>query len=220
MDVISRAEAREQELKKYFTGKACKHGHVAKRYTNNGKCCKCVSLLSSGYYNENVERLRPEKLKYQLENYIKLKESKSSYSKKKYNENKEDIAEKAKEKREANPKKYKEYWKDYRKKNPLSIFTRHSLQRIEKANCKKRVAKSELELGYSQCEFKAHIESLFAEGMGWDNRSDWHIDHIKPVSLFIKEGVADPVIINALSNLQPLWAKDNLSKGAKYNEIN
>ncbi|MCP4802279.1 MAG: hypothetical protein GY891_05390 [Bacteroidetes bacterium] len=216
MDEISRKEARNNGLRHYFTGKPCKHGHIDKRYTNNSKCCKCVSLLSSSYYNENIERMRPEKLKYQRENYSKLKESKSSYSKKRYKENKEKIAEKNKQRRESNPERYKEYWKDYRKKNSLSIFTRHSLQRIEKANCKKRIAKSELELGYSQLEFKEHIENLFTEGMSWGNRSAWHIDHVKPIKAFIVEGVTNLKIINALSNLQPLWAVDNLRKGSKY----
>jgi hypothetical protein len=55
---------------------------------------------------------------------------------------------------------------------------------------------------------------MFDVGMSWANRSEWHIDHIKPLSLFAKEGVYDLNIINALSNLQPLWAKDNLEKHA------
>ena len=52
--------------------------------------------------------------------------------------------------------------------------------------------------------------------MTWENRGDWHIDHIKPMSLLIKEGVTCLRIINALSNLTPLWAHDNRSKGASY----
>jgi len=49
--------------------------------------------------------------------------------------------------------------------------------------------------------------------MCWDNYGDWHIDHIIPVSYFDEN---TPVsVINALSNLQPLWKLDNLSKGKK-----
>lgn len=71
-------------------------------------------------------------------------------------------------------------------------------------------------IGYRSAELKARLESLFLEGMTWENHGEWHIDHIKPIAAFHKEGVTCPKIINALENLQPLWAFDNLSKGAKY----
>jgi hypothetical protein len=50
--------------------------------------------------------------------------------------------------------------------------------------------------------------------MSWSNYGRWHIDHKKPISKF-KDG-SNISVINALSNLQPLWAKDNLSKGNKF----
>ena len=68
--------------------------------------------------------------------------------------------------------------------------------------------------GYSK--FLQRIESQFVDGMGWHNRSEWHIDHIRPIKLFLDEGVTDIYTINALENLQPLWASDNLKKGARY----
>jgi hypothetical protein len=71
-------------------------------------------------------------------------------------------------------------------------------------------------LGYSADELKSHLESLLTEGMSWDNHGEWHIDHKKPVSLFDPE--TDMSIVNALDNLQPLWADVNLSKGNNYNE--
>lgn len=58
---------------------------------------------------------------------------------------------------------------------------------------------------------EAH-SALFEPGMSWDNRGEWHIDHIKPVCIFIREGETDPAVINALSNLRPLWAEENLSR--------
>ena len=42
---------------------------------------------------------------------------------------------------------------------------------------------------------------------------EWHIDHIQAISKLINPGVIDPAVINALDNLQPLWAKDNMTKG-------
>ena len=60
------------------------------------------------------------------------------------------------------------------------------------------------------------IESLFCDGMSWENRKDWHIDHIRPIKDFLDNGIDDFDVINHPSNLQPLWAKDNLLKGSKY----
>tara|TARA_R110001632_G_C11239674_1_gene407566 strand:+ start:241 stop:825 length:585 start_codon:yes stop_codon:yes gene_type:complete len=97
----------------------------------------------------------------------------------------------------------------------LQSFIRGSLSRIIH-NYKGDGYKGEYECGYTIGHLREHLQSLFVKGMSWDNKAEWHIDHIKPVSLFIEEGITDPAIINALSNLQPLWAKDNLSKGAKY----
>lgn len=47
-----------------------------------------------------------------------------------------------------------------------------------------------------------------------DNHGKWHMDHIKPVSLAKTEN--EIIELNRYTNFQPLWAKDNLSKGNKY----
>jgi len=60
---------------------------------------------------------------------------------------------------------------------------------------------------------KKHIQSQFQEGMTWDNKGIWHIDHILPMST--AETVEDAIRLNHYTNLQPLWGKDNLSKGSK-----
>ena len=72
-------------------------------------------------------------------------------------------------------------------------------------------------LGYSFAELHVHLERLFTEGMNWENIGEWHIDHIMPLSSFTITGPDDPQlrVAWALSNLQPLWAKDNLAKGAR-----
>ena len=81
-------------------------------------------------------------------------------------------------------------------------------------------------LGYSCSDLKMHIESLFEPWMNWHNMGNhytvgtqqkWSIDHIKPISQFIKEDIYDISIINALSNLRPLDARENQIKNNKYN---
>ena len=59
------------------------------------------------------------------------------------------------------------------------------------------------------------IESLLQPGMTWDNYGEWHVDHKHPVSAFLRAGISDPAIINALANMQPLWKADNQRKHAK-----
>lgn len=70
-------------------------------------------------------------------------------------------------------------------------------------------------LNYSVDELKIHLESKFQLGMSWDNYGEWHIDHITPDSWFEYNSFEDEGFKKswALENLQPLWAKDNQSKG-------
>jgi 5-methylcytosine-specific restriction endonuclease McrA len=72
-------------------------------------------------------------------------------------------------------------------------------------------------LGYSKAELISHLERQFLKGMGWENMGEWHIDHIVPLSSFTITGPDDPELRRAwaLPNLRPLWAKDNIRKGAK-----
>ena len=49
--------------------------------------------------------------------------------------------------------------------------------------------------------------------MSWENRQEWHLDHIYPVSLAKSE--EELIRLNHYTNFQPLWAKDNLQKGNK-----
>ena len=68
-------------------------------------------------------------------------------------------------------------------------------------------------IGCSWEELVAHLESLFLEGMTWDNRSEWHIDHRIPLASAETEEEIHKLC--HYTNLQPLWATDNMSKGPK-----
>jgi hypothetical protein len=70
-------------------------------------------------------------------------------------------------------------------------------------------------VGYTVEQFKAHIESLFEPWMTWANHGEWHVDHVVPLSWFIAQGCTDPAIINALENLRPLRAQENMQKSWK-----
>lgn len=202
IEIISRKEAKERGLKRYFTGKPCKYGHVAERRVH-GECCEC----RSEYRKQNKDKIYRQNKDY-LKDYLK------EYRK----QNKEKIAEREKEYRRKNKNKKARQNKEHRKQNPAPYFLRKSLERMF-GNWKGGRKKMEKLHGYTFEQLVARIEFQFKDGMSWENRSEWHIDHRKPISRFLEQGITDPKIVNALSNLQPIWASENLSKGAKF-ELN
>lgn len=74
---------------------------------------------------------------------------------------------------------------------------------------------------YTLDDLMAHLERQFLPGMTWDNRGDWHIDHVVPLASFNFTSPDDPEFRAAwaLTNLRPLWAKDNIRKSAKRTHL-
>ncbi len=127
---------------------------------------------------------------------------------------------KIKEKR-SSPKylKSKREWEKKNKDNKTNyyfstILRRRLLQALKK-NQKSGSAVSDL--GCSIDELKVHLESKFQEGMSWDNygKFGWHIDHIIPLSSFDLTDREQFLKACHYTNLQPLWAIDNLRKSDK-----
>ena len=72
-------------------------------------------------------------------------------------------------------------------------------------------------IGCTQEELVQHIEAQFQKGMSWNNYgSKWHVDHIIPISWFDLSSEMCQKIAFGYKNLQPLWKKENLLKGARY----
>lgn len=95
----------------------------------------------------------------------------------------------------------------------LRLYLRNRLRLALQGNAKRGSAVRLL--GCTVEELKLHLEKQFQPGMAWDNHGlhGWHIDHIKPL---IKFDLTDPQQLAEachFTNLQPLWAKENLSKG-------
>ena len=70
-------------------------------------------------------------------------------------------------------------------------------------------------IGQTPAFVRDYLESKFTEGMSWDNHGKWHIDHIKACCKFDLTKEEEQRRCFHYTNLQPLWAKDNLSKGSK-----
>lgn len=75
------------------------------------------------------------------------------------------------------------------------------------------------DLGCSIAALKAHLERQFREGMSWSNYGTWHIDHIAPLSRFDLTDREQLLKACHYTNLQPLWANDNIAKSDRVVEV-
>ena len=122
---------------------------------------------------------------------------------------------------EINREKHRAYNTSYhaarRKIDPLFKLgnnLRHLVYVQFKAKRWGKTTKTQALLGCTFEEFAAHLQSKFKEGMTLENHGDWHIDHIKPCAT--ATSAEELAALFHFTNLQPLWATENLSKGCKY----
>lgn len=103
MEIISRKEAKERDLKYYFTGKKCKHGHVSKRQVSDGCCYECKLI-----FGRKNPRNSPERKKYMRE-YLKdyNPPNPKEYQRKYYENNRDKELARSKSKRENNKDYYR-----------------------------------------------------------------------------------------------------------------
>jgi hypothetical protein len=165
------------------------------------------------HYAANKKNIIDRIKKNSLNRIDEIKE----YQKQYYAVNKDIIIERVKEWTKENPDKKNKAAKNRRIKNPHIFAWRRVLQNFVVRMKIKKTDRTHVMLGYSSSELKAHLELLFEPGMSWNNygngSGNWNIDHIKAVSKFDKS--TPSTIVNALSNLQPMWALDNIKKGNK-----
>lgn len=108
----------------------------------------------------------------------------------------------------------KTLYKRKRRKDPIIRLADNLRSRFNKAfKNNYKTGSAVQDLGCSIDELKLHLESKFADGMTWDNYGKWHIDHIKPLNSFNLSDLEQLKIACHYTNLQPMWAKDNLKKG-------
>lgn len=122
--------------------------------------------------------------------------------------------------REQSPKLTKKEQKRLRWKTDLN-FKLKELIRNRMNLALKHECRNSSSWSYIQCnldEFKFYIQSKFQDEMSWNNHGlkGWHIDHIKPLSSFNLKNETELKQAWHYTNLQPLWALDNIRKGAKY----
>lgn len=166
--------------------------------------CKLCLIKKSDTYRKNNK----EKVDLAYQEYRKKYPERRIASTKKYREShKEKITE------------YRTYYSNKRRKESnivrMSENIRRRVNSILKTKGFYKTNKTFDILGCSPEFLKEHLESMFSDGMTWENYGfyGWHIDHIIPLS-----SAKDEEELKKLchyTNLQPLWCKDNLSKGSK-----
>ena len=241
MEIISRKTALAMGLKRYFTGKPCRRGHVATRKVSDKSCRECNRLNQAkrredqSFVEAERERDRikwatcPERRKTKSEADKKRRSDKKflerqrEVDRERYNSDKKFREKKiaqsciySKLNREKINKKNRNWFSQkYRADENFKVShtIRGILNRTLVATNGKKSGTTFDVLGYTKEDLVSHIERQFSKGMSWENYGEWHIDHIVPVSWHVKNGEKDPKVINALTNLRPLWAKDNFSKG-------
>ena len=163
----------------------------------------------------NRERL----LEYDRKRHKRDREKERQY----YKNNRAVRREKEKEYLKINKSKRNAYLRSYDKARrssdtlyKLSTTLRNTIYRGFRYSGIGKPKKTELLLGCSIELAKEHIERQFKKGMTWKNHGQWHIDHIVPLASAKTE--EDLIFLCHYTNLQPLWAKDNILKGRKIVE--
>jgi hypothetical protein len=215
--------------KDYITKNYVKVKDGKKKYYEKNK--ENISKKNSDYRKLNREEL----IEYSKKYYVENKEKFLYGNKKRYEINKDKIKEKNKEYRKKNFKKYQSYLKKYKtdnsekirkylkdyKKNKikndklfyLKMILSHRVRQFLKVKNIVKKSKTFDIVGCNPLQLTEHLEKQFVSGMTWENRGEWHIDHIIPLSSAKNE---DEVYkLCHYTNLQPLWAIDNIKKGKK-----
>ena len=173
-------------------------------------------VLRGAYKKQNAESLKVANKVWYEANHQKILEKK-----KVYRDANTDMATKAhSDWRENNRAHVNGYWRKYNRDRlqtdvlfSLTKRTRHFIcMAILNMGYTKKSKSTEI-LGCDWVAFKQHIESQFTTDMGWENRNLWHIDHKIPLASAKTE--EELLALNHYTNLRPLWAVDNLKKGAR-----
>lgn len=186
---------------------------------HSNRCLNCAREIkrvsAAKHHDERIERQRkyreehPEEYKAaKHDEYIKHKERYRETGKKYYEENKEAFLQMGYRYRE------RVYKEDSTKRIP--DYLRRRVRNALLGACYSE--DTEKMLGCSRTYLLKHFESLFTDGMAWDNYTfaGWGTDHIKPVRLFdLTDNVQRCICFN-YRNLRPLWNVDNMKKGASW----
>ena len=186
-------------------GSQCLDCHKVYSIQYNVKHNRSLKQAKKRNYLENRERYLAQKKQYRLDNSQKLKIKASAY----YESNKDKII-----------KRVSCWQKNRRASDPQFRIARNLRKRVWEALRSQSAIKKDKTIKLVGCSVKqlmCHLESLFEINMSWSNYGDWHVDHKKPCSSYDLTNPQPQQDCFHYTNLQPLWARDNLSKNNSLN---
>ena len=210
---------------------------AAKRREYYQKNKEEIAAIMVKYYQQNKEKVAAKKREYRQEN----KEEIAAYQREYHQKNKEKLAAKRREYYQKNKEEINARSREYKKKNKdhLTVYYRNYVRTkrqndpkynlisrlrtrmngaVKAAGLDKKCASTIELLGISTQGLKEWLEAQFTEGMTWENRSDWHVDHRVPCDAFDLTVDQNQRICFWYKNLQPLWAEENIQKSNAYTE--
>jgi hypothetical protein len=207
-EIIRAKEYREKNREKVNSSSKKWRENNPEKYQNSVK-----KYLDKNPHMTSKERLK----KYRKNDDYRLRNSEKR--KKYYQENKEIEREKRKkyyqENKNLEREKNDKWRKDKIKNDGFFRMKKRLRDRIRDYMNGKSIGKKTKEIvGLEYDEFKSYISDKFTEGMNWENYGLWHLDHIVP--LCEAKNYEEVLKLNHYTNLQPLWAEDNLKKNRKY----
>lgn len=205
-------EARRLGLKLYRTGKPCRRGHIADRYTCDQSCAQCKAEDSEA---RRVRALSDPKLAETMRAWHRESKARARQTPEGRNahyEGNKRYVNKHREKVLTYYRGRRAHDADYR----MACWCRSVLHKLLTRSNQRKDARCVVLLGYTAAELRAHIERQFTRGMEWGKvGAEIHIDHIIPVAEMLRRGESQPSVVHALSNLRPMWAKENMRKSDK-----
>ena len=189
------------------------------KHNNSQKYCtkKCKDKLRfKKYHDAHKEEGKEYKRIYNIINRKSVLSQKKCYRE----EHKEEIKKYMQEYRITHRNKIRKERRDYyhsKYGSDLNFTIEHNLRsRIGKVLKYNKKLFRTIELVNCTIEFlKKYLENKFVNGMTWNNYGKWHIDHIRPCASFDLSKPIEQLKCFHYTNLQPLWAKDNLEKSDK-----
>lgn len=181
---------------------------------HNSRCKECCNTYNKESRNSNIEKYKQTRSKNYQKNIEKMRQEKRLYYSNHVKEKQSyDIEYRAVNKNKI--KNYKRNWELKNRDNPIFKLKRNLRRRVHHALKGRNKSQSTFNLlGCSVDFFRSHIESLWSEGMSWENYGPkgWHIDHIQPCHLFDLSIPEEQNKCFHFSNQRPLWAIDNLRR--------
>ena len=221
----------KEKQREYYQNNKERIQEYRKNYKKNN--LKKIREMEKKYRENNKDKIKEyrennkeKQREWYQNNKEKILEWERIYKQKYRKKHREKVLKQAKKYRENNKEKIREYLKVYTKKRYATdpcFKLRHSISaRVGKEMRKYLTTKKESSINYLGCsmkKLKEHLESKFDTNMTWDNWSihGWHIDHIIPSSSFDLTKEEEQKKCFHYTNLQPLWAKDNMAKSNKLN---